>query len=925
MNSLPTADVVSISTLVASFTQSRHKNGVIAVSAAPEWEGDTDLTIDGYSVRVRTAPSVLAIRDALIDRSHVDWVVILTDRTSAEIPVGVLEHLVAGRLSNLDPWPVLRQLFGAAHQEFDLLGLNNDCARAVLRELHTARVTPAPDGVLTTDHLFTVLAREKFGLDPAGLTPHSLARWSMNPAATTRFDTWKTATDAALLEQLLRWIARSLGPLGEPIAQLIRQSGPSDVVPVGLVAALLDTGSSASAAFPVPYEKSIRVRTLLDVFVGGSIQLSESHLTAWGNTATLAVSGPDVPASTIRRAESLVDGFDAAALVGRSDVLPSALRPRIDRFAEALAAAIDSSDLSEVENAWANVVAHRSAQPDSTDAPRDVRVGAAAVRLLRYLKSPSTEPDTLPGWLSAYRSELSWVDGAVNVAFTGADNTMLAAATHRIVEAARTQRGHFDRSFARLVASNGVHRSSSPGLLFIEDFLDRVLEPLTVPPPGATGHTPGSPATPVLLVVCDGMSAPVANDVVSDALRRYRPQWQECELEDAVGVRAALAVLPTVTKFSRCSLLSGALATGTQGTERHNFNAWLQRNGLPASGQVLFHKADMDAVSRGHALATEVRTALEDTERRPVVACVLNDIDDALDRSDPIGTSWSTSSFKHLDALLAAAAVVGRTVVLTSDHGHVVERREHPSVQRGTRESARYRGLSEADPASVHADEVIVQGERVLTDHNRAVLAVDEHVRYTGLKAGYHGGAALSEAVIPVSILVNGAVPQHLGLVERPNMAPAWWDAARPAITVVDTAPPVRPRSKKQVPRPAPTDTLFDVAEPTSPGDAKPVGGRDRVADLLGSPLFAQQCAAFPPRIAKQQIGALLVRLIQSNGRITLSHAASILGIQPGRARRAVAALSQVLNADGVIALSDNGTEVELSADLMFEQFGVAP
>lgn len=874
---------------------------------------------------MRTAPSVLAIRDALTERSHVDWVVILTDRTPAEIPVGVLEHLVAGRLSNLDPWPVLRQLFGAARQEFDLLSLDNGCARAVVRELHTGHIAPAPDGVLTTDHLFTVLAREKFGLDPIELTPHSFALWSTDPVSTHRFDVWRTSVDSALFDQFLRWISRTLGPLGAPLAQLIRKSSPSDIVPVGLVAALLNNRASASAAFPAPFEKSIRVRTLLEVVVGDSIHLSESHLATWGNTATLAVSGSAVPTATIRRAEALVDELQASALVGRSDVLPSALRPRIERFADALNKAIGSTDHRDVENAWANVLAHRSAGLGHTDAPRDVRVGGAALRLLRHLATSDDDPQTLPAWLAAYRSDLSWVDGAVNVAFTGADNTVLAAATHRIVEAVRIRRARADQLFARLVASNGVHKSDMAGLLWIEDLLDRVVKPLTVPPHGATGHSAGASSSPVLLVICDGMSASVANDVVSDALRRYRPQWQECELEDAPWARAALAVLPTVTTFSRCSLLSGALTAGTQGEERSGFTSWLHRRGLAASGKILFHKADMDAVSRGHALATEVRAALEDTERRPVVACVLNDIDDSLDRSDPIGTTWSTSSFKHLDALLAAAAVVGRTVVLTSDHGHVVERREQPSVQRGTRESARYRSVSDADLTSVQADEILVQGERVLTDRNRAVLAVDEHVRYTGLKAGYHGGAALSEAVIPVSILVNGAVPQHLGLVESPSAAPVWWDAARPAITTVDTAPPVRPPSKKHTARPAPTDTLFDVADPATPIHSAVAGGRDRIAELLASPLFAQQYATFPPRIAKQQIGLLLIALIEGNGRITLPQAASILGVQPGRARRAIAALSQVLNADGVIALSDNGTEVELSADLMFEQYGVAP
>ena len=40
------------------------------------------------------------------------------------------------------------------------------------------------------------------------------------------------------------------------------------------------------------------------------------------------------------------------------------------------------------------------------------------------------------------------------------------------------------------------------------------------------------------------------------------------------------------------------------------------------------------------------------------------------------------------------------------------------------------------------------------------MLAVDETLRYGPLKAGYHGGAAPAEAVVPVVVLApGGAIP----------------------------------------------------------------------------------------------------------------------------------------------------------------------
>lgn len=924
---LPKADVASVRSLISNLRQSRHNRGVIAVSAAPEWDGEEEFTFDGQTVKVRAAPSVLAIRDALTERSSVDWVVILTDRSSAELPVGILEHLAAGRLSNLDPWPVLRGMFSASKQEFNLLSLKNESARAVLRELDGRQIVPAPGGVLTNEHLFTSLSSDRFALKPAEFTPHSIALWSMNRGDALRFDGWRSRTAPHLFDEFLNWLGGRLGTLGGPFTMVLRTTGPTELVPLGLVAALLDNGTAISTAFPAALETSIKVRTLLEVHLGGTARLTEQQLTAWGNTAVLAVSGTEVPADILRRGEDLVASLQADSLIARSDVLPSAMTPRIAQFAAALADATRSGSLATVENAWANVISHRSARVDTTDAPRDVRVGSAALRLLRWVQRPPAEPTTLASWLTEHRSDLSWVDGAINAAFTGADSTSLASAAHHIIDLVRQRRAAADRQFARLLAVSGTHRNMSTAMpLLIEDLLDRVVRPLTVPQPGATGSSNPVKPSPVLLIVADGMSATVANETVADALRRYRPQWQECVLADSDTLQAALAVLPTVTKFSRCSLLTGALATGTQDRERSGFTSWLQSNALPATGQVLFHKADMDAVSRGHALAIDVRIALEDIGNRPVVACVLNDIDDALDRSDPIGSSWSTSSFKHLDALLAAAAAVGRTVVLTSDHGHVVERREQPSVQRGVKESARYRSAAGVDPVSLPADEIFVEGERVRTDDHRAILAVDEQVRYTGMKAGYHGGATLAESVIPVSILVNGAIPPHLGLELRPNPVPVWWDPQRISVPMPVETARVTPKRKSPVKPVAQSDGLFDVAEPTVVTSTQgPIAGRDRVAELLASPLFAQQYSAFPSRISKPVIGELIRALMNANGHLPLTQAAQILGVQSGRAKRTIAALSQVINADGVVALTENGIEVELSVDLMFEQYEVKP
>ena len=75
-------------------------------------------------------------------------------------------------------------------------------------------------------------------------------------------------------------------------------------------------------------------------------------------------------------------------------------------------------------------------------------------------------------------------------------------------------------------------------------------------------------------------------------------------------------------------------------------------------------------------MADDVAAAIADVTGHPLVTCVLNTIDDALDRSDPGGTEWGADAVKHLAPLLDRARHAGRIVVLTADHGHIVERRQ---------------------------------------------------------------------------------------------------------------------------------------------------------------------------------------------------------------------------------------------------------
>ena len=187
----------------------------------------------------------------------------------------------------------------------------------------------------------------------------------------------------------------------------------------------------------------------------------------------------------------------------------------------------------------------------------------------------------------------------------------------------------------------------------------------------------------------------------------------------------------------------------------------------------LFHKKPLDSSRPGYALADDVEAAIGDVTRHPLVTCVLNTVDDALDRSDAAGIAWGTNTVKHLAPLLDRARHAGRIVILTADHGHVIERRQSSQRQ--------YPGISSgrSRPAVPPAGdgEILVTGRRVLLHDGTAVLAVDENLRYGPMKSGYHGGASPAEVVVPVTILVPGAVPAEAAEKLRlaPPQEPAWW------------------------------------------------------------------------------------------------------------------------------------------------------
>jgi hypothetical protein len=272
-------------------------------------------------------------------------------------------------------------------------------------------------------------------------------------------------------------------------------------------------------------------------------------------------------------------------------------------------------------------------------------------------------------------------------------------------------------------------------------------------------------------------------------------------------------------------------------------------------------------------------------------------------------------------------------------------------VERRAGRQRPYPGISSGrsrpgDGPAPGAGEVLVTGRRVLRHDGRAVLAVDETLRYGPLKAGYHGGVAPAEAVVPVCVLASFVLPEGSGLTGAGPQEPPWWYGPVPVEPGPDAAPapparsPARSRARAAARARADLPALFEL-EPAVGGPVPPVhaaagsvaapaaASAEVVAGaVLRSAVYrGQRGIAGRVAVSDERVRALLVALLEAPDRRLRRHqAATALQVSPPAIPGAVAQVGRLLNVDGykVIALDVDGETVVLDEALLREQFEVA-
>ncbi len=857
---------------------------VVAIRAdrASDWPGD--LSVGQRRFRMRWCESPLAVRLALRERNDdgASGSVILTPLSDGTLGADVLARLSRGRVFQMQHWGIVRGAFHA--RDIDArLGQHGWLADLLIEHMPTDGYPPIPSGVLDADTAWRWVLKLTCQLDSARPDVETLLKWSAAPDTEGNLAKLSEKARAGVFELL----ENSTGLAGHLILGAIASRHGPDALPLGLVADVLLSQlppPSDLAAAAVRVERFTANRRL-DA-VGGK---------RWADAAVRTVQGlsPSEAQAILGRADHLLAELHLESYAGLSGVLPSGLEARLAAFGaslEAFVAVSNALNLTALESASTRVRAHHLAAASEARAERV----EMAVRLARWLLSPSPASVGFDDAVFDYAANGAHVDRATLKLFGGDQNASLSRAFGRLSALVQRRRESMNQAFAATLKVWNETGSTTSSVVPIERVLDDVVASI-------------AQHAPVLLLVVDGLSLPVFFELERDLARLG---WSTLAPESSKWLGVAIAALPTVTEVSRATLLCGRLTTGAQSTEKSGFatHSALALRARPST-PVLFHKGELDD---GLGLSERVRTTLSSRETR-IVGVVYNAIDDQLDGATQIHLRWSLDDLRLIPALLHEARSAGRVVVLTADHGHVME---HETEQRPGTGADRWR-----EPDGILGEgEIRIDGGRVLTPTGAKSVTVPwtDRIRYSSKKNGYHGGVSLQEVAIPIRVLAPSGMTIPSWVPAMPAV-PEWWTGAlTPAVAPTVPSPTSAPVSRRKPS--TPVGDLFTDLPPQQPATW--------IDALFESPTYKTQ-KALAARVAPDdaEVRRLLQVLSDRGGKLSRVAIAQRLDLPILRISGFLGAVRRVLNVDqaAVLFVDEASGTVELNEGLLVVQFQLAP
>jgi PglZ domain len=874
---------------------------VIGLHADGPWRGEDEVNLGDRRYAVVRADSALEFREALAGAEADDRpTVVLTALDQAELGHDVVARLARSKLWPVDPWEGVKGLFRARQLD---PSLRESCLAQALLEHQPPGLgyDPVPAGVLDAGTAWRAIYRHALKMEDREPDLPGLLLWAAEADAGGYL-----GSPADLRAATRARLAATLGAAAVTILDIVESGASRDALALTLVFEVVFSESGAD-------EPALRA-------AAARLERFHRHRPIEPDTArTLARAGHDALDDLARddparasahqlRADNLLRDVGATPQAHLGSRTPLTWESRLRRLAVTLAEKAEVGDLTACEEGLRLVAGHALAG----QAPYQDRLERAgmALRLARWLRTPEAVEGSFAQLARRYAEEVAFVDWASDSLAGGDELPELSDAFGRIGRAAADRRAGFSRAFAVALADWTASGSDPGAVLRVEDVAARAV--------GAVMES----RTPVLLIVMDGMSWPVARELLADLRRQH---WVEAMLPGAGGPPPpVVAAIPSVTELSRMSLLAGYLHRGDQGVEKRLFpsNPGLQRGVERNHPPLIFHKGQLTRGGRG-ALDDAVVRAIAEPRNR-VVAAVINAVDDRLAGASQVRDAWTVEAIRPLGSLLRAARESGRVVILASDHGHVWHR--DAPITRAEDASARWH------PADGPArdGEILLEGGRVRGpgDAPRLIAAWSEEIRFGTARNGYHGGASPREMVAPLVILADATArePTPEPCVTRPL---PWWDGPG-EVRRAEAAPAIAPLSPPRTRAPAGYLPFGEPNEdephppPAAPLDERPPAVAGWLGQLVGSETYRAQRQAV--RKFAPEDGAVvraLAALVGRGGSMSPVALARAVGQPALRIDGFVAKLQRLLNVDGydVVRLDRQRDLVELDEALLRRQF----
>lgn len=345
--------------------------------------------------------------------------------------------------------------------------------------------------------LSSILPRD-IGIPLASPDLVALLRWSREPEAGERYRASSVDFRAAALE----WIEDAAGFAAVCLLRSLSDATNPAAVALGLACGVLfhpDVGTDTAV---------IQSRVRMERFLG-NYSIGPADAAAWANaSAVVATSLVNESPPAIGVLARQLDEVLQTLLVGAHAALSAwsqlGFDSLIERVGSLLLNATRTQSRTHLEEARRFRDVLRKSRLAGQHMPRLNRLDMC-LRLCAWLTSSTREVEiqSLPDAITRYLGEESYVDWARSSLIGGDPSPALSDAIALILRTVGIHREKFNAAFAHLLRGWSSGDPSSAKITPIQELLSRAVAP--------AGET-----KPVLLIVLDGMSAAVFNELVTD-------------------------------------------------------------------------------------------------------------------------------------------------------------------------------------------------------------------------------------------------------------------------------------------------------------------------------------------------------------------------------------------------------------------------